>query len=124
MTSSGKEKRRHSRLPIDLQYRLEIDNREYSGHISNISLSGAYLATIKPTLPTSTVSRQGNLHINTERGWVAVKCEVVYVGSKNEFFPHGAGVTFCAGDEDTATAVWNVAIQYLVQDNQLFASIS
>lgn len=123
MTSSGKEKRRHSRLPIDLQYLLIINDREYRGHINNISLIGAYLATVEPELSESCVGLQGMLNIHAESGWVTLKCEIVYIGSNDKFFPSGAGIAFCQSDDDTASAVWNLAMQYLVQDNQLFAPV-
>lgn len=108
MNYSGKEKRKHSRLPIDVQFRLIMDNHEYSGKLSNISLSGAYLATIEPKLATSSITQQGSLHIGTGNGWVEVACEIVYLESESEIFPHGVGVTFCQGNEEAISKILDV----------------
>lgn len=88
------EKRRHLRLPVDVRFRLRIDNEEYKGYINNISSSGAYLASIDPQLPDSRVSKHGVLDMNVdEDGWVSARCEIVYVGnSANRAYPNGAGV--------------------------------
>lgn len=88
------EKRRHLRLPVDVSYRLFINNKEYSGRVDNISSSGAYLASIDPTLPTSCVSQQGVLNLNLdEGGWVSAKCEIIYIGhSARALIPQSAGV--------------------------------
>ncbi len=124
MNVTGKDRRRHARLPIDLQYILIVDDHEYSGHISNISLSGAYLATIEPNDPVLQTSQRGTLNIKTHKGWQSLRCDIVYVGSNDPFFPDGAGVAFCDEDDKTASSIWNLAIQYLVQDDQLFAPIN
>lgn len=87
------EKRRHLRLPVDIKYRLHIDNEEYKGCINNISSSGAYLATINPQLPVSRVAKQGMLEMNVEEGWISARCEIVYIGNcANRASPTGAGV--------------------------------
>ncbi len=123
MTKRGKNLRRHKRLPIDLQYYLVIDDDQYSGHISNISLGGAYLATIESDAPDLKPKQHGTLSIKTESGWVSLFCEVVYVGSNDEFFPAGAGVSFCSKDYATVSLIWNCCIDYLVMDDALFAPL-
>lgn len=94
MNISAMEKRRHLRMPVEVKYRLFIDDEEYSGQINNISSSGAHLATIDPMLPSTFVSQQGVLNLNIEEdSWVSARCEIVYVGNPaNEFFSFGAGV--------------------------------
>jgi hypothetical protein len=113
MSYTGREKRRHVRLPIDLQYRLVVDDLEYSGHMEDISLSGAYLASIEPEFPASGVSRQGVLNINTRNEWVEVSGEVVYRGSRSKLFPQGVGFAFSQEDEEIASVIWNISIQSL-----------
>ena len=106
-----------------MEYFLEIDNQKISGKISNVSLSGAYLETMEPQLSVSHISQQGVVNIKTENDWVKIKCNIVYVGAKKEDFPSGAGVEFCMEDEEAATAIWNIVIQYVSQNQSLFAPI-
>lgn len=123
MITRRKNLRSHKRLPIDLQYFLQIDDHHYSGHISNISISGAYLATIESVSPMLKAEQQGVLNIKSESGWVSLLCQIDYVGSNDEFFPAGAGITFCSRDYATASLIWNLCIEYLVMDDSLFAPL-
>ena len=41
--ASGAEKRRHERLSADYEVVVEIDGRQHSTHLSDISASGAFL---------------------------------------------------------------------------------
>ena len=113
MTDSVVEKRRASRLPVNLDYRLTINEEVYTGCIGNISLSGAYLATSEPSFPPSIVLQQGLLDIKFEEEWCSLNCEVVYIGrADDEFFPVGTGVAF-SDDELTTTMIWNITVKYL-----------
>lgn len=123
MSKQTKEMRRHCRLSIDLEYFLEIDDQKISGQISDVSLSGAYLETMEPQLSVSHISQQGVLNIKTERGWIKIRCNIVYVGAKKEGFPSGAGVEFCMEDEEASTAIWNIVIQHVSQNQSLFAPL-
>lgn len=117
MSLPENEKRRSSRLPVNLKYRLTLDDDNeitHTGIIRNISLSGAYLAQITPDLTSTDVFQKGMVSINTENEWVTMKCEIVYIGTGSDDFPKGVGVAFCQDDEYTATAIWNMAIQCIL----------
>ena len=43
LRTTGAEKRRHERLSADHQVVVEIDGRQHSTHLSDISASGAFL---------------------------------------------------------------------------------
>ena len=94
MTSTtGKEKRRHVRWPIDLKYVLIIEGQEFSGKLGNISLSGAFLETMTPVPTEPLVPKQGLLKIKGNDDWVSVKCNIIYSKAHNPVFPEGAGST-------------------------------
>jgi len=121
MNSKKNELRKHGRVAIDLDYFFALNNQEFSGRISNLSLGGAYLATINPKLPATSTSQQGNLKIKCKNGWTEIKCNIVYIGNKDLEGLDGVGVAFCNEDEVTATAIWNIAVQYVDFDRNLFS---
>ncbi len=115
MTSPDNEQRRRSpRLPINLRYQLTIDDMTYAGDIRNISLSGTYLASIKPELPATSIAHQGQLSIHSNNEWITINCVIVYISDRTTDFPEGVGVKFCQDNEETISDVWNIAIQYLL----------
>lgn len=112
MTLSVLNRRRHARISINADYQLVLDGVEYNGKVDNISLSGAFLIMPDPGLTPSSVHRVGDLKIKLNDNDILFKCEIVYVEtSTDSVFPAGVGVTFCDNDKDTATAIWNLAIE-------------
>ena len=117
MSSTGIENRRHTRLPIKLEFQLVIGEQSFSGITGNISLSGAYLTSITPLLPHEMVSERGTLVLQAPAGGIPLNCEVVYIGdTEDERFPSGAGIIFCGSDEETVAAIWNLTINHFGQE--------
>ncbi len=46
-SGSGKENRLHTRLPLVVRAEIQIDGTSQNGHLTNLSLGGAFLATEK-----------------------------------------------------------------------------
>ncbi|TAL49819.1 MAG: PilZ domain-containing protein [Methylovulum sp.] len=109
MTQS--DRRKHTRVAIETEYHLFLNDGEYSGTTGNISLSGAFLSKPEPELMPSCVSQSGLLKITLNGEPLSFKCEIVYVATHdNDILPAGAGVVFCDTDDETVTSQLNLAI--------------
>lgn len=117
MSQSGIERRQHSRFPIAIQYRLVIAGTEHTGVTGNLSLSGAYLASVDPPFTSAHAGQSGTLAFDTTSEVISIDCRVVYVGSKseNDPFPGGAGIIFTDPSEAAITAIWNLSIEHLMR---------
>lgn len=111
MTISQSNRRKHTRVSIEVEYHFYLDGEEYTGKTGNISLSGAFLSSPEPELMPSCVSQSGDLKIKLNDELLSFKCEIVYVATHdNETFPPGAGVVFCDTDNETSMSILNLAI--------------
>ena len=106
-------RRKHRRVPTDLNFSFIVDGQEHTGQIGNISLSGAFLSDPEPELSLSCLSKPGELRVPLNGDILSLKCEVVYaVGRDNEFFPVGAGVVFSNNDDTTLISVMKLATAF------------
>jgi hypothetical protein len=63
MITPQQNRRRHTRVPANLNYIFFLENQEYIGRIENISLSGAFLGNPEPEMDHSHISQTGLLTI-------------------------------------------------------------
>ncbi|MDD2723054.1 MAG: PilZ domain-containing protein [Methylovulum sp.] len=104
------EKRKHPRVPTDLDFSFFLDGQQYTGKVGNISLSGAFLSAPEPELIPSYIAKSGDLTIQLNDELLVLKSEVVYaVGHDNAFFPVGAGLIFSKTDEETRLSIMKLA---------------
>jgi len=104
------ERRKHRRVPTDLNFSFFIDGQEHIGKVGNVSLSGAFLSDPEPEFIPSLISHLGDLKIQLNDELLLLKSEVVYaVGHDNAFFPVGAGVVFSKTDEMTQLCIMKLA---------------
>lgn len=103
-------RRKHRRVPTDLNYTFIIDGQKYIGKVGNVSLSGAFLSDPEPELNLSDLTKSGELIVFLNNELLTLKCELVYaVGHDNEFFPVGAGVVFSNNDDATLVSIMKLA---------------
>lgn len=104
------DRRKHTRVPTDLDFSLLLNGTEFKGKIGNISLSGAFLLEPEPEIFPSLITQQGYLTITLGSEPLRFQCEVVYAaGHENTYFPVGAGVIFSEIDEETQLSIIKVA---------------
>jgi len=108
MTQSNR--RKHTRVAIELDYHFFLEGKEYTGKTGNISLSGAFLSRPEPELIPSCISQSGVLKLKLNDELLSFKCEIVYVAMHdNEMLPVGTGVVFCDTDDETSTSILALA---------------
>ncbi|MDD5272940.1 MAG: PilZ domain-containing protein [Methylovulum sp.] len=110
MTDLAKNRRSHVRFPVNLEYFFFLDDQEYTGKITNISLNGAFLAKPTPEFSRTYITRTGNLKILLNNELLSLKCDIIYAVERDyEIFPAGAGVCFSETDEETQLSVSKLA---------------
>jgi hypothetical protein len=110
MANSAIDRRKHTRVPTNLDFSLLLNDLEFKGTVGNISLSGAFLSEPEPEIFPSLIAQPGYLTIVLNSELLRFKCEVVYaVGHENTYFPVGAGVIFSETDEETQVSIIKVA---------------
>jgi len=111
MTFPQSNRRKHTRVALEVEYHFFLDGEEYIGKTGNISLSGAFLSSPEPELMPSCISQSGELKIQLNDELLSFKCEIVYIATQdNEDLPPGAGVVFLGADEETGLSILNLAI--------------
>ena len=97
-SGSGKENRLHTRLPLVVRAEIQIDGTSQNGHLTNLSLGGAFLATEK-TLEMGTP-----MHLHVFLPWklgeIEAEAKVVWNSGKEgtEMDPPGVGLKFTGLD--------------------------
>lgn len=105
MSQIPENRRRHVRVPTNLAYRLIVEGQEYTGKVTNISLSGAFLAAPSPPLNPSHLCQSGVLQIWLHHKALTLKCDIIYAAIVEGAFPVGAGVCFSDTDAQTQQSV-------------------
>ncbi len=88
MTESNSEKRHHPRIPVNSSFLLHLNEEEYSGDVSNISIGGLLLGEIQPNLSQSYIGQQCELFFKTNNESKGIKCEIIHMEES------GVGVLF------------------------------
>ncbi|MBT7409021.1 MAG: PilZ domain-containing protein [Methylococcales bacterium] len=83
------ERRVNPRCLATLEYVLHIDNVDYHGMTSNISLGGGFLSTSDGKIRDQNPSgKNGTIILKAPAGDLSLQCSVAYAGV------HGMGVQF------------------------------
>jgi len=99
------DRRKHPRFSINADYILVLDGIEHKGVALNISLGGAYLATIEPTITEDHLFKEGELSLNANNKSLLMRCYVTYIGTQQNDYPIGIGITFIENDEMNALLI-------------------
>lgn len=104
------DRRTHTRMLSNIEFSFSFNGQQFNGHIDNISLSGAFLSELQPTLTAEHISQTGQIEIHFNGELLSLACEVVYViPMDDEYFPIGAGVVFNDTDPVTLSAINTIA---------------
>lgn len=108
--TNNDDRRKHTRINIEVEYCFLLNGSEHRGLTSNISLSGAFLSRPEPELSPDQISELGILSFNLNETNLVFKSEIVYVAAQdNDMLPVGAGVAFCDTDETTGQSILMLA---------------
>ena len=97
-SGSGKENRLHTRLPLVVRAEIQIEGTQHNGHLTNLSLGGAFLATEK------TVEIGTPVHVHVFLPWklgeFEAEARIVWSSGKDgtETDPPGVGLKFTGLD--------------------------
>ncbi len=86
------DKRLHTRIPMALDYSMELDGEVYQGKTGNISLGGLYLDSMTPTLDGEALDKTGEIEVSLFDRRMKCLCRVVYV--RDVPLVNGVGVCF------------------------------
>ncbi|ASF45319.1 PilZ domain-containing protein [Methylovulum psychrotolerans] len=93
------DRRKYPRFSINADYILVLDGIEHKGVAINMSLGGAYLATIEPTITEDNLFQEGELSLNANNKSLLMRCYVTYIGTQQNEYPIGVGIAFIENDE-------------------------
>lgn len=89
------ELRQSPRFSITVKYNLIIgDSQLYTGETGNISINGAYLATVQPELTEINPEDLASLILQLDTHTITLSCRIVYINNSNNAMPIGLGVSF------------------------------
>jgi hypothetical protein len=97
--SANTERRKHPRFVIQADYLLLLNGVEHKGMVMNISLGGAYLATITPTVTEDNLFQDGEITLAANNASLNICCHITYVGTEQNEFPKGVGIAFANNNE-------------------------
>jgi hypothetical protein len=97
--SANTERRKHPRFVIHANYLLLLDGVQHKGVVMNISLGGAYLATITPTVTEDNLFQDGEITMAANNASLSIGCHITYVGTQQNEYPIGVGIAFVNNNE-------------------------
>ena len=101
-TENYAEKRKYPRIPLSVQYSLDVEGQNHTGVTGNISMGGVYLRSISPPLQQSKTAKSAVVTLHLKPAPLNIACRIVYVGGG--IIPNMEGVGIAFEDLSKATS--------------------
>lgn len=85
---SNQERRHYTRYLLSLSYRLETEDDIFFGMTRDLSLGGAFLATLESTIRNEKPHGEGFVTLTTTFAELSAKCNIIYP------YEDGLGIEF------------------------------